>query len=244
MDLDAARDSRFRASECIAITVPRANAVSGRRSGPGTHVVRDRKSFARFSTDVAVRWPFLWRLVRGPLRRMFDQLAPDWGLRRAPDYLTAFHLALDELAHSPRRILDLGSGTGEPTVALARRWPSAEVIGVDMSPGMVEEARRRLPTDLRDRVRYEVADASALPFSDRRFDLVTLVNMIPFFDELARVVADGGYVLVFATQGARTPIYVSASRLRTQLRRRGFDDFAELAAGAGTSLLARKSDRT
>jgi ubiquinone/menaquinone biosynthesis C-methylase UbiE len=165
---------------------------------------------------------------------MFDQLAPGWGLRRAPDYLAAFNMALDELARPPTRVLDLGSGTGEPTAALARRWPSAEVIGVDMSRGMVEEARRRLPADLHGRVRYEVADASALPFPDGLFDLVTLVNMIPFFDELARVVAGGGHVLVFATQGARTPIYVPALRLRTELRRRGFEDFAEFAAGAGT----------
>jgi ubiquinone/menaquinone biosynthesis C-methylase UbiE len=107
---------------------------------------------------------------------------------------------------------------------------------------MVEEARRRLPADLHGRLRYEVADASALPFPDEVFDLVTLVNMIPFFDELARVVASGGYVVVFATQGAGTPIYVPTLRLRAELRRRGFEDFAEFAAGAGTSLLSRNPD--
>jgi len=175
---------------------------------------------------------------------MFDQLAPGWGLRRVPDYLAAFETALDELPRSPTRVLDIGSGTGEPTVALARRWPSAEVIGVDLSPGMVEEARRRLPADLFGRVRYEVADASALPFPDGLFDLVTLVNMIPFFDELARAVAGGGYLLVLATQGARTPIHVPPQRLRAELGRRGFEEFAEFAAGAGTSLLSRKSGRT
>lgn len=217
--------------------------MRARSCGSKSGLVRDRTAFARLSTDLVVRWPFLWRLLRRPLRRMFDQLAPSWGLRRAPDYLAAFNLALDELDRPPTRVLDLGSGTGEPTVALARRWPSAEVTGVDMSPGMVEEATRRLPADLHGRVRYEVADASALPFPDGLFDLVTLVNMIPFFDELARVVAGSGYVLVFATQGAGTPIYVPALRLRAELRRRGFEDFAEFAAGAGTSLLSRKTDR-
>jgi hypothetical protein len=47
---------------------------------------------------------------------------------------------------------------------------------------------------------------------------------------------------VSATQGAQTPIYVSAQRLRMELRRRGFEDFAEFAVGAGTSLPSRKSD--
>jgi SAM-dependent methyltransferase len=209
-----------------------------------TDRVKDRTWFARLSTDLVVRWPFLWRLLRRPLRRMFDQLAPGWGLRRSASYLGAFDVALAALPRAPTRILDLGSGTGEPTVFLARRWPSAEVIGVDVSAHMVKEARRRLPADLADRVTYEVADAASLPFPDGIFDLVTLVNMIPFFDELARVVRNGGYLLVFATQGARTPIYVAPQRLRAELGRRGFEEFAEFAVGTGTSLLSRKSDRT
>ena len=40
----------------------------------------------------------------------------------------------------------------------------------------------------------DVGDASALPYESAAFDLVTLNNMIPFFDELARVTAPGGYV--------------------------------------------------
>ena len=113
---------------------------------PPADVVKDRKSFARLSTDLIVRWPFLWRLLRGPLRQMFDQLAPGWGLHRTPDYLAAFHTALAGLPRTPTRVLDLGSGTGEPTVALAQRWPSAEVIGVDVSPGMVGRGEAPAPS--------------------------------------------------------------------------------------------------
>ncbi|GAA2176173.1 trans-aconitate 2-methyltransferase [Arthrobacter parietis] len=42
---------------------------------------------------------------------------------------------------APRRIVDLGCGPGELTVVLARRWPEAEVLGIDSSPEMVERAR-------------------------------------------------------------------------------------------------------
>jgi hypothetical protein len=69
---------------------------------------------------------------------------------------------------------------------------------------------------------------------------VTLGNMIPFFDELARVVAPGGRVLFAFSAGDATPIYVASDRLRVELGRRGFGDFEELAAGRGTALLARK----
>jgi SAM-dependent methyltransferase len=92
-------------------------------------------------------------------------------------------------------------------------------------------------------VRFDVADASRLPYDDGMFDLVTLANMIPFFDELARVAAPGGQVLFAYSGGAGTPIYVPAARLRSELKRRGFTEFAEFAAGRGTAFLARKGGR-
>ena len=58
---------------------------------------------------------------------------------------------------------------------------------------MVEQARQRTPPELAERVRFEQADAAQLPFEDGAFDLVQLANMIPFFDELARVTAPGGH---------------------------------------------------
>lgn len=69
-----------------------------------------------------------------------------------------------------RRILDLGCGTGDDAIAMARQvGPGGEVVGVDLSEAMVQEARRRagglgLP------LRFEVADALALPFADHSFD--------------------------------------------------------------------------
>ena len=42
---------------------------------------------------------------------------------------------------APRRVIDLGCGPGELTAVLARRWPDAEVIGIDSSAEMIERAR-------------------------------------------------------------------------------------------------------
>ncbi|CEA08047.1 Trans-aconitate 2-methyltransferase [Arthrobacter saudimassiliensis] len=44
-------------------------------------------------------------------------------------------------AEAPRRVVDLGCGSGHLTAALAGRWPDAEVIGLDSSPEMIEQAR-------------------------------------------------------------------------------------------------------
>lgn len=191
-------------------------------------------------TDAVVRQPWLWRFLRGRLRDVFDGIAPTWETRIGPQHVAALELALGELP-APRRALDLGTGTGVAAKALATRFPEAEVVGVDLAPAMVVEAERRLPAELAARVRYEVGDASALPFPDGAFELVALANMIPFFDELARVTAPGGAVVVSYSRGAATPIYVAPDRLHRELSRRGFAEFADFSAGPATALLARRS---
>jgi ubiquinone/menaquinone biosynthesis C-methylase UbiE len=198
------------------------------------------RRFARLTTRVVVSHPALWRLFRRPLRANFDALAPAWEEMVGDDALAPLTEALGRLEAPPARALDLGTGTGKGAQLVAERFPEAEVLGVDLSPGMIEEAGRLLPRELSGRVRFQVADASALPLDDGAFDLVVLLNMIPFFSELARVSAPGATVVVSHTSGAETPIYTPPETLRGKLERLGFDRFEELAAGNGTAFLARK----
>jgi SAM-dependent methyltransferase len=197
------------------------------------------KRFARITTDAVVQRPFLWRLFRGPLRFQFERLAPGWDARRSPGRVEAYEAALAGLSESPRRALDLGTGTGDGAFALARRFPEAHVVGADLAAAMIAEARRKTPPELADRVRFEVADAASLPFRDGEFDLVAMNNMIPFFDEVARVLAPGGRAVFAFSAGPQTPIYVPPERLRRELERRGFAEFADFSAGAGTALAAK-----
>ena len=199
----------------------------------------DGQRFARLVTDAVVRRPALWRIFRGRLRGMFDGLAPTWETRIGPHHLSALDLALEDLVE-PRRALDLGTGTGVVALALAERYPEAEIVGIDLSPGMIEEARRKLAPELEGRVHFEVGDASALSCSDEAFELVVLSNMIPFYDELARVVAPGGTLVFSFSRGAETPIYVAPESSRAELGRRGFAEFAEFSADPATALLAKR----
>ena len=198
----------------------------------------DAQRFARMVTDTVVRRPLLWRLLRRPLRTMFDGLAPTWETRIGQHHLWALDLALAEVS-PPRRVLDLGTGTGVVALALADRYPEAEILGIDLSPGMIDEARRKVSSEL-GRVSFEVGDASALGSPDAAFDLVVLSNMIPFFDELARVVAPGGTLVLSFSKGADTPIYVAPERLREELGRRGFAEFADFSAEPATALRAKR----
>jgi ubiquinone/menaquinone biosynthesis C-methylase UbiE len=201
--------------------------------------VKDARWFARLTTDAVVRRPVLWRLLRRPLRAMFDGLAPTWETRIHAHHLGAIDLALEDVA-APRRALDLGTGTGVVALALAERYPGADVVGVDLSPGMVEEARRKLSPGLEGRVGFEVGDAAVLRFPDGAFELVVLSNMIPFFDELARVTAPGATLVLSFSRGAETPIYVPFERLRRELARRGFAEFAEFSAAPAAALRATR----
>jgi ubiquinone/menaquinone biosynthesis C-methylase UbiE len=196
--------------------------------------------FARLATDVSVRWPRLWGLFRPLIRRQFDRMAPVWAQMRSADAFGSFEAALASLPGAPRRALDLGTGTGQAAFALAERFPQTEVVGADLSPEMLAEARSATPPQLADRLRFELADASNLSYDDGSFDLVTLANMIPFFDELARVTAPGGAVVFSFSGGSETPIYVPFERLRAELGQRGFADFADFSVGRGTALLAKK----
>jgi ubiquinone/menaquinone biosynthesis C-methylase UbiE len=198
------------------------------------------RKFARLATNAAIRSPLLWRLFRPLVRRQFDAIASVWDTMRMEDTLVPFETALQVVEPPPRRVLDLGTGTGEGAFAIARQLPDAEVVGADLADRMLDEARRKTPSDLGARVRFERADASALPYPDGSFELVTHSNMIPFFDEVARVLAPGGHALFAFSSGPATPIYVPPERLREELGRRGFTEFAEFAAARGTALLARK----
>jgi trans-aconitate 2-methyltransferase len=61
---------------------------------------------------------------------------------------------------APRTVVDLGCGPGDLTASLARRWPTARVIGVDSSPQMLDRAAAQPNEDLAGRLTFEQGDAS------------------------------------------------------------------------------------
>lgn len=100
-----------------------------------------------------------------------------------------------------QRVLDLGCGPGTITEDLARLvGPEGEVVGVDSSTDVIEQARR----DSRaTNVSYDVKDISALDLADSSFDLVHAHQVLQHLEdpvgalrEMARVAAPGGLVAV------------------------------------------------
>lgn len=157
---------------------------------------------------------------------------------QSPDGLAPYSEALGRINTPVRRALDVGTGNGRGAAEIQRRFPEAEIVGLDVAPTMLDEARKFLPD-----IEFVEGDASRLPFGAAELDLVAHANMIPFIDEVARVLRPGGWTIFAFSAGDETPIYVAPERLRRELRRRGFTDFAEIAAGRGTAMLARRGNR-
>jgi SAM-dependent methyltransferase len=192
---------------------------------------------------IAARAPALWPLVRGPMRSFWDRQAIDWG---EVDRSSAFHLAplAAALLHvsEPERAIDIGTGHGDAALLVAREFPRARVRGVDLSEEMVKRATARVGLDPEGRIAFKVGDASDLPYDDDSFDLVTQLNMPPFFREIARVLRPGGHVAIAATFGPRTPFYTPDAVLRRGFRRAGLEPLDSGTAAEGTWFVARKPD--
>jgi SAM-dependent methyltransferase len=85
------------------------------------------------------------------------------------------------------RVLDVAAGNGNATLAAARRF--AQVTSTDFVPALLDKGRRRAEADGLD-VRFEVADAEALPFADASFDVVLSTYGVMFAPDQARAAAE------------------------------------------------------
>lgn len=143
------------------------------------------------------------------IRDMFDNIAPSYDLMNR-----MMTMGVDRRWRrkcvglvsktSPKDILDLAAGTGDLTIALARRVPEARVTGVDLSESMLEVGRGKVrDAHLEERVTLVAGDALALPFGDDTFDAVTIAfgvrnfqDLYAGYSEMLRVLRPGGIMVV------------------------------------------------
>jgi ubiquinone/menaquinone biosynthesis C-methylase UbiE len=127
---------------------------------------------------------------------------------------------------APRRILDVGCGTGYLLRQLAARVPAAaELAGIDAAPVMIETARAAARDD---RLRFSAGVAERLPFAAETFDLVVTTTSFDHWAdqqaglaECARVLTPGGQLVLadlFSAWLWPTILLGRRDRARTKLR--------------------------
>lgn len=159
-----------------------------------------------------------------PRRSFNDAVTRFWGWA-APAYNLpvlqqwVYRPAHDEViaqlrAHSSARVADIACGTGILADRIERELHPAEVYGVDMSEGMLNEARTRSTG-----VQWLRGPAEQLPFDDGALDAVVTTSAFHFFDQPSalrdfhRVLAPGGLAAV-STLSARRPLLQGPSTSR------------------------------
>ena len=114
------------------------------------------------------------------------------------------HELINVIQCNPRRILDLGCGTGSTALMLKKAFPNAEVIGLDLSPYMLVAAEDKAQTAGLN-IQFVHAKAEETGFPDHYFDLITaslLFHETPsaitqqIFQECYRLLTVGGEVLI------------------------------------------------
>ncbi len=160
-----------------------------------------------------------------------EGLARDYGSRWTIEEEVR-EAAAGALSDAPGRILDAGCGNG---LLLVRLPPDAFVVGLERSPWMIDEARRRAP-----RSRFVIGDLARLPFRTNAFTVAAAVNVLwgmkesdarRGVGELARVAgravldyrnrANPG-ILLRRGRDARNPFHkISVDRFRGWLRAAG-----------------------
>ncbi|MGY6561117.1 MAG: bifunctional demethylmenaquinone methyltransferase/2-methoxy-6-polyprenyl-1,4-benzoquinol methylase UbiE [Luteibaculaceae bacterium] len=114
----------------------------------------------------------------------------------------------------PERILDIATGTADFAIAAAKLNPK-EIIGVDISEGMLSVGREKLKKqNLSQLITLEYGDSESLPFPDNSFDAITVSFGVRNFENLeqglkdmCRVLKPGGKAIVIEfSQPEKFPI--------------------------------------
>ncbi|MFF1916104.1 class I SAM-dependent methyltransferase [Streptomyces sp. NPDC058239] len=180
-----------------------------------------------------------------PAATVFDALGVEY--ERAFADSATHHASLKRLLehiapHS--RVLDVGCGTGRPT-AQTLVDAGHDVLGVDVSPVMVDLAARQVPG-----ASFECADIRELPLEEGSFDAVcvyfSLLQMSRdeqsrLLGKLGRLLVPGGHLVVATVPLDVEDVSVVFMGQKVQATSFGADEFTELVTGAGFTVLWEQS---
>lgn len=146
------------------------------------------------------------------VEKMFDTISGNYdGLNRVISFGSDIKWRKKVLAaiinHQPKSILDIATGTGDLAIKFAEKTLATNIIGLDLSEGMLSKAKEKAKnTDLNNKVKFIKGDSEALPFNDDMFDAITVSFGIRNFEnlekglsEIYRVLKPNGLFIILET---------------------------------------------
>ena len=105
---------------------------------------------------------------------------------------------------SPESILDIATGTGDLAISMHKTLKATQIIGADISEGMMEVGRKKVAdAGLSKYISFEYQDCTALTYADNTFDAVTAAFGVRNFEdieqgirEMYRVLKPNGHLMI------------------------------------------------
>jgi ubiquinone/menaquinone biosynthesis C-methylase UbiE len=138
-------------------------------------------------------------------RAFFDDWARSYdGFRLTKWFRYTQKLAIQLLTLKPNsKVLDVGCGSGFAVLQLGSILSEGTACGIDISPGMVEKAKRNIPESLHEKVEFFEASSDNIPYPTDEFDHVLCTNSFHHYPnpnkalyEMRRVLKPGGKLLI------------------------------------------------
>ena len=153
--------------------------------------------------------PYLSGTKTEQVEQMFNNIAPTYDLlnhRLSWDIDKRWRRkAISQLSpYEPKTMLDIATGTGDFAILAANILHPSQLIGADISEGMMDIGRQKVAQrGLQDTIRFERQDCCALSYPDNTFDAVTaafgirnFANLDKGLAEMCRVLKNGGHISI------------------------------------------------
>lgn len=146
------------------------------------------------------------------VRQMFDAISDRYdSLNRVIsfgiDIRWRNHLIQRVLDQNPKKVLDVATGTGDLALSLAQKNNTIDIVGLDLSPGMLDLGKVKIEQAQKsEQIQMILGDSEALPFEDNSFDAVMVAFGVRNFEnldqglrEILRVLRPQGQLTILET---------------------------------------------